>query len=271
VQVKLLELLHKKKLLQIIATPFKNAEPGGALLTFQDLTGLRRLEGMRRDFIANISHELRTPLSSLKVIVETLNQGAIEDIMAAKAFLDKADKEVNRLTNLVQELSQLSQLESQEIVFKRNPVDMNKLLAEIVERFQPLAQRAGAQIELQLPLLLPQVIADEEKLEQVLAELVHNALKFAPGGRITISARSGLDQVSVSVSDNGAGIASDDLLHIFQRFYKADKSRGEQGTGLGLTIAKHIIEAHGGKIWAESTLGQGSTFTFTLPTGETQS
>jgi two-component system phosphate regulon sensor histidine kinase PhoR len=269
-RIKLLEMLPERKLVCVIATPLKSNSFKGVLLTLQDMTQIKKLEALRRDFIANISHELRTPLSSLKAIVETLQEGAISDSMAAKAFLTKADTEIDKLTQMVQELSQLSQLESQKVTFNKQAMEVNELLRHIVERFQLTVSRAGINLQLKLPLETIEVIADKARIEQVIAELAYNAMKFTPsGGRITISARSSKDYALVSVSDNGIGIPSDDLPYIFERFYKSDKARSEQGTGLGLAIAKHIIEAHNGKIWAESTLGQGSTFTFTLPMAPT--
>lgn len=264
-QIKLLEMLPQKKLVRSIVAPLKTNGISGALLTFQDVTQVRKLETVRRDFIANISHELRTPLSSLKIIVETLNEGAIDDPIATTAFMAKANEEIDRLTRMVAELSQLSQLESGQLVFDKQAVNINELLSQVAERFQPTARRAGVDLQVKLPLEIAEIMADREKLESVSAELAHNAIRFAPGGKVIISAKSIEDYVCISVEDNGTGIASDDLPHIFERFYKADKTRGSQGAGLGMAIAKHIIEAHGGKIWAESTLGQGSTFTFTLP------
>ncbi len=270
-QVKLIEMLPRKKVLRVIITPLLANEVTGAVLTLQDVTEIRQLEMLRRDFIANISHELRTPLTSLKTILETLAQGAIDDPMAAQAFLSKAGEEVDRLTGIIQELSQLSQLESQAPPINKQPLNISNLLSKIADRLQPTANRAGLELQVKLPLEIPEVIADGAKIEQVVAELVYNAIKFTPsGGNIVISAQSNDDYVSVSVSDKGIGIAADDLPHVFERFYKVDKARGKvmgggEGTGLGLAIAKHIVEAHDGKIWAESTVGQGSTFSFTLP------
>jgi two-component system phosphate regulon sensor histidine kinase PhoR len=265
-QTRLLEMLPARRTLRIIATPLRSGELSGALLTLQDITELRRLEAMRRDFIANASHELRTPLTSLKAIVETLNEGAIDNPVAAKAFIDRADKEIGRLAQMVQQLSQLSQLESQQMALNKEPLDISSLLRKVVDRFQPMAGKAGMDLQLRLPLDSIEAIADEGKVEQVVAELVYNAMKFTPrGGRVIVSARSVEQQALISVGDNGIGISADDLPHVFERFYKSDKARATQGTGLGLALAKHIVEVHGGNIGVESALGQGSTFTFTLP------
>jgi len=259
-----LETSPKKQFLGVIATPLE--EDAGCLLLIRDLTESRRLEIMRRDFASNISHELRTPIASLKALAETLYEGAINDPSVAKDFLGKMNEELDRLTQMVQELGELSRIESGEAPIQKKPVDVAEAIEQAVGRLKAQANRAGLDLDTNIPVGLPQVPGDRERVEQVLVNLIHNAVKFTPaGGRINVSAKAEGDDVQVSVSDTGVGIAADDLPRIFERFYKADKARSGSGTGLGLAIAKHVIEAHGGRIWADSVEGEGSTFNFTLP------
>jgi two-component system phosphate regulon sensor histidine kinase PhoR len=253
-----------RQLLGVVATPIVGTR--GCVVLLQDLTELRRLDRVRRDFMANISHELRTPTASLKVLAETLQEGAIDDPVVAKEFLDRINVETDRLTQMVNELSELSSIESGDIYLKKEPIEIGGVITEVVERLKPQADRAGLSLAVNIPSDIPKVLADKERVEQVLVNLLHNATKFThSGGRISCVAKLEGDNILVSVTDTGVGIPVDDLPRIFERFYKADKARAGGGTGLGLAIAKHIVEAHSGKIWAESIEGKGSTFTFTLP------
>jgi two-component system phosphate regulon sensor histidine kinase PhoR len=262
----LVEVRSKKQLLGVIATPFP--EEAGCLLLIQDLTELRKLETVRRDFIANLSHELRTPIASLKALGETLRDGAIDQPSVAKDFVGKMNVEIDRLAQMVQEMGDLSRIESGEAPLQKTPVNAADVAARAVERLKAQSERAGLQIKVDIVTGLPKVSADEARIEQVLVNLVHNAIKFTPpGGRITVSGKSEGHNLIVSVSDTGVGISEDDLPRVFERFYKADRARAGGGTGLGLAIAKHVVEAHGGRIWVESMEGKGSTFSFTLPLG----
>ena len=261
-QTGLVETEPKKQFLGVIATPLG----GGSLVLLQDLTELRRLETVRRDFVSNISHELRTPVASLKVLAETLEGGAIDDKAVAQDFLHKINIEVDRLTQMVNELGELSRIESGEFPLKLETVDLSEVVRQVSERLRAQAERGGLSLKINTPPDLPEALADEEGVEKILVNLLHNAIKFTPpGGRVTISTKVAGDNILVSVADTGVGIPADDLPRIFERFYKADRARAGGGTGLGLAIAKHIMEAHGGRIWAESEEGRGSTFTFTLP------
>ncbi len=251
-----------RQFLRMIATPLGS----GSLVLLQDISELRRLEAVRRDFISNISHELRTPVASLKVLAETLQEGAIDDRAVAQDFLHKINIEVDRLTQMVNELGELSRIESGEFSFKIEPVDVEDIVTRVAERLRAQAERGGLSLKVDIPHGLLKALADEERVEQVVVNLLHNAIKFTPpGGRVTISTKVEGDSILVSVADTGVGIPADDLPRIFERFYKADKARVGGGTGLGLAIANHIVEALGGKIWAESIEGKGSTFTFTIP------
>jgi two-component system phosphate regulon sensor histidine kinase PhoR len=252
-----------KRYLRAIAIPIAQS---GVLLLFQDLTELRNLQTTRRELIGNISHEFRTPLAGIKAMVETLQDGAVADRKISKDFLGRIDGEVDRLTQLVAELTELSRIETGKAELKKEPVDLNQLAEEVIAQLSPQAGRQELTVEKELAADLPPVPADRARVRQLMVNLLHNAIKFTPaGGRITVSSRLDGDAVIMAIADSGAGIAREDLPHVFERFYKGDKARAEEGTGMGLAIAKHIVEAHGGRIRAESEEGKGSTFSFSLP------
>jgi two-component system phosphate regulon sensor histidine kinase PhoR len=244
------------------------ALPGGdLLLTVQDLSSVRRLETQRRDFVANVSHELRTPLSALKAMVETLRGGAMRDPEAASDFLARIDHEVDGLTELVGDLLALTRMESGDEALDLTDVDAADLVREAAVRLEPLAARAQIRLATATDASGARVRVDPARLAQVLANLVHNAIKFTPaGGAVTLGTTSTPTEVTLFVRDTGAGIDPADLERIFERFFKSDPSRATGGTGLGLAIAKHAVQAHGGTIGAASAgRGQGATFTVTLP------
>jgi len=248
------------------------------VVILQDLTEMRRLDTVRRDFVSNISHELRTPLASLKALVDTLRDGALDDPPAAQRFLDRIETEVDAMTQMVQELLELSRIESKQVPMRLAPTPVADVVTPPVERLHPQAERANLDLHVDLSPDLPQVLADAERARQVVTNLVHNAIKFTrPGGQVRVRAYVVKDgeaarpegekhrwEVVVEVADSGVGIPADDLPRIFERFYKADRARSGGGTGLGLAIAKHIVQSHGGRIWAESIEGRGSTFYFSL-------
>jgi two-component system phosphate regulon sensor histidine kinase PhoR len=252
--------------LQVITTPIVGGGEWAALVVFHDLTDVKRVEQVRRDFVANVSHELRTPLASIKSVIETLQSGALEDREAAQDFLSRADAEVDRLVQLVEELLELSRIESGEVPLARQPVEMAAVLPKAVERLRPQAEKQGLNLTLEVAPNLPSIIGDAERLERVAVNLIHNALKFTPaGGSVHVSAGLADGGVTVRVSDTGVGMAPEDLPRIFERFYKADRARGSGGTGLGLAVVKHTVEAHGGTVSVQSELGHGSTFSFSIP------
>jgi two-component system phosphate regulon sensor histidine kinase PhoR len=276
-QVESVELPNRRQFLQLIVIPDQHA-PGGTLLMVQDMTRVRRLETVRRDFISNISHELRTPLASLKALTETLQDGAISDPEAAGRFIGRISIEVDALTQMAQELLDLSRIESGQVDLERKLVAPKKLLISAAERMRLQAERAGLSLEVVCPDELPEVQADAPRIEQVLVNLIHNAVKFtSPGGQVELSAdidpasypklagKAAGGVVRFSVRDSGVGIPSDDVPRIFERFYRVDKSRSGGGTGLGLSISRHLVDSHGGRIWAESREGEGSVFYFTIP------
>jgi two-component system phosphate regulon sensor histidine kinase PhoR len=263
-QSETVELAARHQFLQLFVLP--DIHTGGALLLAQDLTRVHRLETVRRDFISNISHELRTPLASLKALTETLRDGALQDPKVAPRFLGRIETEVDALTQMAQELLDLSRIESGQAPLQFSRVDPAVMLESSAERMRAQAARAGLALNLEIDADLPAIRAEASRLEQVLVNLIHNAVKFTrPGGAVSLSAAADGAFIKFSVRDTGAGIPEEDLQRIFERFYKADRARSGGGTGLGLSIARHIVEAHGGRIWAESVEGQGSAFHFTIP------
>ena len=262
--------------LQAYVTPFQEEGKLGYLVILQDLTKVRFLQTVRRDFVSNISHELRTPLASLRAVVETLQDGALEEPTVAHRFLDRAERELDTLTQMVEELLELSRIESGEVPLRLEPTVVSELIFDALDRLRPQAERERIEVKVQIADDVPLVSADSERMRRVVANLLHNAIKFTPErGNIQIAARlnDGVKpdaEVIFSVKDNGTGIAVDDLPRIFERFYKSDRARtrGQGGTGLGLAIARHLVEAHGGRIWAKSKEGKGSTFFFTLPVSQ---
>jgi two-component system phosphate regulon sensor histidine kinase PhoR len=252
--------------LEIITAPIQDGGDWAALAVFHDVTDVRRLEQVRRDFIANVSHELRTPLASVKSVIETLQSGALDDPAAAREFLARANDEVDRLAQLVEELLELSRIESGELPLEMRPVALAELLRNAVERLRDQAEGHDITLELRVAPETPDVTGNAERLERAAVNLIHNALKFSPAGScVRVSATPEDGAVVVRVSDQGTGIPPRDLPRVFERFYKGDRSRGGAGTGLGLAIVKHTIEAHGGTVAVESTEGRGSTFSFSIP------
>jgi two-component system phosphate regulon sensor histidine kinase PhoR len=259
---------------------------GGAVAVLRDLTETERVEKTRRDFIANVSHELRTPLTSIQGYAETLLDSTPENTAPTREFLEIIRKNSSRMSRLTEDLLTLARVESGETRFEPEAVPPAELLHDAEESFREIARTHGIELQIQdspahhlqsqnfpgpnpLPENLPAVLADREAIHQVFSNLIDNALKYgASGGRIVLGARAVPHAVEFFVQDFGAGIASEHLPRLFERFYRVDKARSREsgGTGLGLAIAKHIMLAHGGSIRAESELAHGSTFLFTLPT-----
>jgi two-component system, OmpR family, phosphate regulon sensor histidine kinase PhoR len=244
---------------------------GGAVAVLRDLTETERVEKTRRDFIANVSHELRTPLTSIQGYAETLLDTTPENGAPTREFLEIIRKNSSRMSRLTEDLLTLARVESGETRFDVEPVPPAELLHDAEESFREIARTHGIDLHIQdspVPENLPTVLADREAIHQVFSNLIDNALKYgAAGGRIVLGARATPRRVEFFVQDFGAGIASEHLPRLFERFYRVDKARSREsgGTGLGLAIAKHIMLAHGGSIRAESELAHGSTFLVTLP------
>jgi two-component system phosphate regulon sensor histidine kinase PhoR len=247
--------------------PSRDGHGHRALLMLQDVTELRRVETVRKEFVANVSHELRTPVAALKALVETLEDGAIDDREAALDFLSRMHVEVDGLAQLVEELLELSRIESGRFELHMKSIDLGDVVVAAAERLRPQAERQGVVLDIQPAHALLPVNADPVRIQQVVINLVHNAVKFTPpGGRVTIAVEQRDDEIVVRVSDTGIGIAPELLDRLFERFFKADRARSGGGTGLGLAIAKHLVQTHGGRIWAESPgEGRGATFAVALP------
>lgn len=260
------ELHFQRRYLSAIATPLAAEGADSVLLTLHDLTRIRQVETTRKEFVTNVSHELRSPLTSIKAMVETLQDGALDDKTAAVDFLRRIHRDVDRMSGMVNDLLELASLESGQTPIHLSPVDMGPLLEEVVSDCQTSANQHNVAVEVSLPTNMPLVTAEEEKVHQVVTNLIENALKFTPeNGRITISANVGVREIKFTVSDTGPGIDSEHLPHVFERFYKVDRARRDGGSGLGLAIVKHIVQSHDGDVSVESTIGEGSAFSFTLP------
>jgi two-component system phosphate regulon sensor histidine kinase PhoR len=265
-QVTQFESDHFQGFLRVMAVPVSGRKLRGVLFLIQDLTELRSLQTMRRELVGNISHDFRTPLAGIKAMVETLRDGAIDDKEAAQDFLSRIDGEVDRLTQMVAELAELSRIETGRSELKLEPSNLNTLIDEAINQMKPQAERKNIAVLKEFAIDLPDIPVDKNRIQQVIVNLLHNAIKFTgEGGRITLSTKPDENSVMLEITDTGIGIARKDLPHIFERFYMADRSRAGGGAGMGLAIAKHVIEAHNGKIQVRSREGYGSTFSFSLP------
>ena len=264
----------QRRVLQVSAVALRDAAqaPAGAVLVFHDVTQLRKLEGLRQDFVANVSHELRTPLSLIKSAAETLIDGGKDDAAALRRFLEIIDKNANRLTLLIDDLLLLAHLDSGRVELQLEPVAISVFVKETLDEFSAKAKARGTILEQEVPAgLVAQ--ADPDRLRQVLANLIDNAIKYgAANGRVTVRGRPLADgHVEVGVRDDGPGIPPEALARVFERFYRVDKARSREqgGTGLGLAIVKNVIQAHGGDVRVTSVLGAGTEFFFTLPAAKT--
>jgi len=239
----------------------------GTVVVFHDITRIKQLENVRKEFVANVSHELRTPLAIIKGYVETLLDGEPVAPPDAEQFLRTIQRHSRRLEALIEDLLTISALESQQVRLDVGPASLRSIASAVSEELSAQAKAKSIGVAIEIAEDAPQVRADAQRLHQVLFNLLDNAVKYTQaGGQVRIFAKDGAEEIEVCVADNGSGIAPEHLPRIFERFYRADKARSRElgGTGLGLSIVKHIVQAHGGRVWAESELGQGSTIHFTL-------
>ncbi len=240
----------------------------GVLVVLHDITRLRRLEQVRRDFVANVSHELRTPLASIKGFAETLEMGAMDDPKNRVDFLQSIQKQADGMTSLVEDLLDLTAIESGQREPNRQPAALSDIIDDVILSLRPLAGRRKVELTVSLPADLPPADVDRNQIRQVFANLIENAVKFnREGGRVAVELSVAGEWMQIRVSDTGIGIPSQDLPRVFERFYRVDKARSREmgGTGLGLSIVKHIVDAHGGAVSVESAQGKGTTFTVRLP------
>ena len=241
----------------------------GAVLVFHDITELKHLEDIRKDFVANVSHELRTPIASIKGYAETLLDGKVGDADTVNEFIGIIYQDSNRLASLIDDLLDLARIESGKMEMRFGPVDIRPVVKRCMNILEKSARSKALDITIDMPAAIPDVLGDEKRLSQVFLNLLDNAVKYTPEGKsITIRAVHKENAVQVDISDTGIGISERDLPRIFERFYRVDKARSRElgGTGLGLSIVKHIIQSHNGQVWVTSELGRGSTFSFAIPT-----
>ncbi|HEX6725928.1 MAG TPA: ATP-binding protein, partial [Nitrospira sp.] len=265
--------------LQIEASPAGGEREREAciVLVFHDITELRRLEKIRKDFVANVSHELRTPLTSIKGYVEALLDGAKDDPVASAKFLEVILKQSDRLNLIIEDLLELSKIESGGVSLKEEPLELRSVIDRTLSMIKPIADKNRHRLVTVVDPSLPPVAGDEGRLVQVLTNLLDNAIKYTPaGGTITVAAKlappvgsteSPARAIELSVADTGIGIPEEDRPRVFERFYRVDKARSRElgGTGLGLAIVKHIVEGHSGQVWVEANHPQGSRFVVRLP------
>ena len=240
----------------------------GILAVLQDVTRERKLEDLRREFVGDVSHELRTPLTYLQGYTEALLDGMEQNQEERNKYLNIILEETLRLRRLVDELLDLSNMEAGHLDIKKNNVSIKYIVEKISKKVRPICQNKNIELVVHIQEEIPLIVADEDRIEQVLINLVDNAIRYSPGGsKVIIKARPSEDGVIVSVKDSGPGIPQEELPFIWERFYKVDKSRERKksGTGLGLAIVKKIIELHSGRVWAQNCEEGGTEFSFYLP------
>ncbi|KAB3532181.1 sensor histidine kinase [Alkaliphilus serpentinus] len=266
------QILHMEEGVTIRANyaPYKNdkGKYEGIIVLLQDVTELEKLENMRKEFVANVSHELKTPLTTIKSYTETLLEGALDSRELLLRFLEVIDNEADRMTRLVRDLLQLSNLDFQQAKWNKKPIIINKIIDKAVLKLDVSAQNKQQRIYVEMDENAGTIYADEDKLEQVILNIISNSIKYTPeGGEITIQADKTGEYVDIRIKDNGMGIPEGDLPRIFERFYRVDKARSRElgGTGLGLSIAKEIIDAHEGEIKISSHEGEGTEVILYLP------
>lgn len=263
-----IDIPRTRRIAQVIATALPGEPIGGCVLVLHDVTDLRRLERMRRDFVSNVSHELKTPLTAIQAFTETLQEGAIDDPRHNRRFLNQIAEQADRLHNQILDLLNLSRIESGAVALDLRPVSLKPLIEQCLAGHREVAQKRGVSLSLVDSGADCQSMVDPREIQTVFENLVSNAIKFTPeGGQVTVRMELEGADVLVHVTDTGEGIAAEHLPRIFERFYRTDKARSRDrgGTGLGLAIVKHLVQALNGSVDVSSRLGHGSTFTVRLP------
>jgi signal transduction histidine kinase len=266
------EITARGQIVQLLVTPLRGEDGRvtGAVAVGHDVTSYRQLDRLRTNFVSDVSHELRTPLTAIKGFVETLQDGAADDPAARDRFLRTVAAETERLICLTNDLLLLARADAGRLDLRLAPADLVACARRAVAHLEGRAREAHVAVTVEPAPCAALALADADRIHQVLVNLLDNALKFTPaGGRVSITFDRPGEQVSCTVTDTGPGIPADEMPHLFERFYRGDRSRsrsaGESGAGLGLAIARTIVEAHGGHLWAESASGCGASLTFTLP------
>lgn len=262
-----MEITDGTRYFSVHIVPIKDKADFSLIIFLQDITEEKRVETIKRDFVANVSHELRTPLASIKGYSETLLDGGMDDHETLAEFLRVIDRHATRMSRLIDDLLILSRLESHQMTIVSSPIDLGELVSSTAKGFEKQARDKGIVLIAEVADGLPKALGDRDRLEQVMVNLLDNAIKYTPsGGRVSVKAFREDSTVRVDVADTGIGIPSGDIARIFERFYRVDKARSRElgGTGLGLAIVKHIIQGHNGRLNVESSPGKGSVFSFTI-------
>jgi two-component system phosphate regulon sensor histidine kinase PhoR len=265
------ELAVRSSAAATVTVRARRSPVSGVWLVLEDVSELRHLQRIRAEFIDNLSHELRTPLTTISLLAETAGRDAESASPRLRERISKIEVETGHLIQMVNELLDLSKIESGGVPLMLDDIDLVRVARANAERLRPFAERQGLRLAFDLPDHVTPVRGDEDRLGQVLVNLLHNAVKFSPnGGEIVVGVSEMDSGVVVSVRDPGIGVPRADMARIFERFYKVDRARvrGRGGTGLGLSIARHVVEMHGGRIWVESEEGEGSTFSFAIPVSQ---
>ncbi|MDD5504653.1 MAG: ATP-binding protein [Candidatus Omnitrophica bacterium] len=258
----------EKNLIVHAAPVIREGRNEAVVLVFHDITDLKRLESIRKDFVANVSHELRTPVSNIQGYAETLLRGAIDDKEHAKDFLGIIHSDAQRLSSLINDLLDLAKMESGKLTLELKYNDLTEIIETVVPKLAKSVNGKNINLDIHIADSAKTIFCDRNKIAQVLFNLIENAVKYTrPGGTITIRVLEEKGFIRVDVSDTGIGIPAEHLSRIFERFYRVDKARSRElgGTGLGLAIVKHIVQSHSGEVWVKSAPGKGSVFSFTLP------
>jgi len=266
-----IEFTEDERSFDVRIVPLDEDQETSLMLFFKDITEEKMVEAIKRDFVANVSHELRTPLASIKGYSETLLDGAMNNKESAREFLSIIDKNATRMSRLIEDLLVLSRVEGQQMQMVSEVIDLSELVRSMVDGLKKQARDKGIEIVLDIEDGVPGVVADKGRVEQVMINLLDNAIKYTPGGgRLDVSVCVKAGEAIVEVRDTGIGIPASDMPRIFERFYRVDKARSRElgGTGLGLAIAKHIIQSLSGRVWVESKPGEGSVFSFALRLAE---
>lgn len=263
----------ENQVLEVKLVPFSQEGIKGLIGFFRDITEEKRVEEIKRDFVANVSHELRTPLASIKGYSETLLDRGMEDKSVLKNFLTIIDRHANRMTALIEDLLTLSMLESHQIPLNFEALDIMNMLNNIIQGFEKQANDKGIALlvdMMEADKSVQEIMGDKVRLEQVIVNLIDNAIKYTNKGTVKVSITMTDNMLRIDVQDTGIGIPDKDIPRIFERFYRVDKGRSRElgGTGLGLAIVKHIIQGHKGKIWVNSKVGAGTTFSILLPVSQ---